>query len=172
MKNRLKYLCGIALAVLLAFTAVFAYQHYTKQDDDNSLSDLEASVKAQLGQLDNKTDEEIQAELDRVVEENMFHIAINGFPVFETGTSEGNLEIENVPNNHYSMDVQIALSDTGELIYESGLIEPNYHIQSDTLSKALEAGEYPCTATFKAYDTDTKQEIGSTGCEITVYVLN
>jgi hypothetical protein len=155
--------------LMLILIALLINQFFLKKDNEDT---LENSVKAQLGQLDGKTEAEIQAELDRVIEEGMFHVSMNCNPVFTDGKSEGNLEIENVPNNRYSMDVQITLKDSGELVYDSGLIEPNYHIQKDTLSKELEAGEYPAIATFLAYDTDTQEEVGSTSCEITMYILN
>jgi hypothetical protein len=107
-----------------------------------------------------------------VVEEGMFHISINTDPVFADGKSEGSLEIENVPGNRYSMVVQITLDDTGELVYDSGLIDPNYHIQRDTLDVELEKGEYPATATFFAYDPDTEEQMGSAAGKITIIVLN
>ena len=133
---------------------------------------MEASVKARLGQLENKSEEEIIAELNRVIEEGMFHVAINARPVFQNGEAEGNLEIENVPNNLYTMRVEIALNDTGEVVYDSGLIEPNYHVQSDSLRTALSAGVYPATATFYAYDPETLEEMGNVGTQITIYVIN
>jgi hypothetical protein len=156
---------------MLIIVALLLVQWFGPKGDDNTADALESSVKAQLGQLDGKTEDEIQAELDRVIEEGMFHISINTTPVFADGASEGNLEIENSPNNHYSTVVQIALEDSGEQIYNSGLIEPNYHIQSDSLSKDLDPGEYEAVATFHAYDTETHEEIGATSCEMLIYVV-
>ncbi|MFR8172430.1 MAG: hypothetical protein ACLU9Q_16605 [Marvinbryantia sp.] len=160
----------IVIIVMLLIIIALLVQHYllTGKPDDH----LEDAVKAKLGQLEGKSEEEIQAELDRVIEEGMFHIAINTNPVFEDGSAEGNLEIENVPNNRYAMLVRIVRSDTGEQIYDSGLIDPNYHIQEDSLSVDLPAGDYPAAATFYAYDMETEEEIGSAGCEITITVLN
>lgn len=158
----------IVLMLMIIIILLLLRQCQREEPDDG----LEASVKAELGQLDGKSEEEIQAELDRVVGEGMFHIAINTSPVFADGAAEGNLEIENVPNNRYSMIVRITLDDTGEMVYDSGLIDPNYHIQRDKLNKELEAGEYPATAAFYAYDPETMQEAGSTACEITLIVLN
>jgi hypothetical protein len=131
----------------------------------------EREVAAKLGQLEGKSESEIQAELDRVVEEGMFHISINTNPVFLDGASEGNLEIENVPNNLYLMRVEITDDATGDLLYSTKYIEPNSHIQKAALDKTLTAGEYPATAKFYAYDPDTLTEIGSTACEIDIYVL-
>lgn len=132
---------------------------------------LARSVKASLGQLEGKSEAEIQAELDRVIGEGMFHISINPDPVFRSGDAEGNLEIENVPNNRYTMRLEIILDD-GTPVYDSGLIDPNYHVQRDNLSEVLAAGEYPATATFYAYDTETLDEMGSVSCRITIHILS
>ncbi len=95
---------------------------------------------AQLGQLEGKSEAEIQEELNRVVEEGTMAISINVNPVFDSGDSEGTLEIQNAPGNKYAQVVSITLDDSGKEIYNSGLIQPNYHIQTDKLSEVLAAG--------------------------------
>ena len=155
------------LIILLMFLIILLLLFQCKGE-----SELEKSVKAQLGQLEGKSETEIQAELDRVVGEGMFHIVINPEPVFHDGKAEGNLEIENVPNNRYAMSVQLLLKDSKEEIYDSGLIYPNYHIQKDSLAKDLDAGTYETMAIFRAYDQETEKEIGSTSCEIIIRILN
>ena len=133
---------------------------------------LARAAGAQLGQLEGKTEEEIQKELNRIVDEGMFNISINTAPTFENGGAEGPLMIENVPGNRYLMQVQITLDDTGELIYETGLIEPNHHIQNAKLDVELGKGEYLATAVFNAYDPETEEYIGSAGAKLTITVLN
>ncbi|WP_101550156.1 MULTISPECIES: hypothetical protein [Anaerotruncus] len=135
-------------------------------------SGLAREAAALAGQLEGKTEEEIQAELNRIVEEGMFNISINTAPTFENGKAEGPLQIENVPGNRYLMQVLITLDDTGELIYETGLIEPNHHIQSAKLDVELEKGEYLATAVFNAYDPETEEYIGSAGAKLTITVLS
>ena len=125
-----------------------------------------------LGQLEGKTAQEIQAEIDRVVSEGMFNISIASAVVFEDGQSEGELKIENVPGNRYLMQVDIARQDTNEIIYSSGILDPNSHIQFDKLSVDLPKGEYPCTATFHALDPETEEEIGVAAANINVLVAN
>jgi hypothetical protein len=161
----------LIIFLMLVIIGLLVYQFVGKKEETPE-DGLASSIKARLGQLEGKSEAEIQAELDRVIEEGMFHISINPSPVFQDGASEGNLEIENVPNNRYSMLVRITLADTGDEVYDSGLIDPNYHIQKDVLSEELAAGEYPAVASFYAYDTETHEEIGSTACEITMHVLN
>lgn len=161
---------AVVILLMLIIIVLLLLQRCTREPEEDNA--LENSIKARLGQLEGKSEEEIQEELNRVIEEGMFHISINTNPVFSDGTAEGNLEIENVPNNRYSMIVQITLNDTGETIYDSGLIDPNYHVQMDVLDRDLEPGEYPATAVFYAYDMDTLEEVGSTACQITIMVLN
>lgn len=157
---------GIAVAIVCALLAALIIYFMVTATPSKS------SRQGSLGQLEGKTAEEIQAELDRVVEEGMFNISISSLVEFADGTSEGDLRIENVPGNHYLMRVFIIRDDNGEQIYETDLIEPNYHIQSDTLDVDLPAGTYPCTAVFYAYDPETEDEIGQAAAQITVHVLD
>lgn len=125
---------------------------------------------AQNGQAPYKTDEEKQAELDRVVEEGMLSISIASVIEFENGTSEGTAYIENVPSNKYVMKVTITLDSNDEVVYESGGIKPDSHIDTIKLTKDLSAGTYPATATFTAYDPETLDEVGQAAAKITIVV--
>jgi hypothetical protein len=169
-KGKMQAVIILLLILIIGALACVVVKIY--KDSHPKTPDYEREITAKLGQLDGKSESEIQAELNRVVEEGMLHISINTTPVFQDGKSEGNLEIENVPNNHYLMRVEIADSNNGDLLYSTKYIEPNSHIQKAALEKELAAGEYPATATFHAYDPNTLTEIGSTACEMTIYVLN
>ena len=155
--------------VILILVGVIAWLLLRPQEQPAGLT---RAADAQLGQLEGKTEEEIQAELNRIVEEGMFNISINTAPTFENGKAEGPLQIENVPGNRYLMQVLITLDDTGELIYQTGLIEPNHHIQSAKLDVELEKGEYLATAVFNAYALETEEYVGSAGAKMTITVLN
>ncbi|MCI9129921.1 MAG: hypothetical protein HFJ65_06415 [Eggerthellaceae bacterium] len=152
-----------AIAVILALlVGLYFFMDSTQYKGD----------AGELGQLDGKTAEEIQAELDRYVEDGMLSINIAAAVRFEDGTSEGELRIENSPANHYLMQVDIARDDTGEVIYSSDAIEPNYHIQYGRLNTDLPAGTYPCTATFYALNMDTREIEGQAGANVTIIVEN
>ena len=127
---------------------------------------------AQTGQAPYKSEEEMQAELDRTVEEGMFNISISSVIQFEDGTSSGTAYIENVPGNRYNMRVTITDDDTGDVLYESGVLAPNQFIEDITLLQDLDAGTYPATATFKAIDSTTYDEIGQAAAKVTISVLN
>ena len=88
--HRTVTICVILL--LLLCVGLFFWHNKNATASDNRLED---SVAAQLGQLEGKSEAEIQEELNRVVEEGTMAISINVNPVFDSGDSEGTLEIEN-----------------------------------------------------------------------------
>lgn len=172
-RNGRKIITIVVVLLLALFAGLFLWNKYGRGPSDGQL--LEDAVRAELGQLENKSNEEKEAELNRVVEEGSMAIAINLRPVFNDGTSEGSLQIENSPANKYGQEVVITLDETGEEIYRSGLLLPNYHIQTDKLAVDLDAGEYPCTATFYGYDLDIGTEpvqVGSAAAKIEITVIS
>ena len=128
-------------------------------------------ANAQDGQAPYKTQEEIQAELDRVVEEGMFNISIASVIEFEDAQAEGTAYIENVPNNRYNMKVAITDDATGDVLYESGVLAPNQYIEKIALAKEVEPGMYSCTALFTALDPVTTEQTGQAAAKITLNVL-
>ena len=164
-----RLIAGIVVLLILLLGGAFIYQHFGGRPSDTVL--LEDSVKAKLGQLEDKTNEEIEAALNEVVAEGSVCISINMNPVFLSGDSEGTLKIENGPMNLYNQRVTITLADTGEEIYQSGLMPVNSHIQQDKLAVELDAGEYNAIAVFHAHDVDTDAEVGTAIAQIRISVL-
>ena len=113
----------------------------------------------------------MQAELDRVVEEGMFNISIAGAIQFDDGASEGTAYIENVPGNRYNMRVRITEDATGDVLYESGVLKPNQFIEKIALTKDLDQGSYPATATFTALDPSSYDEVGQAAAKVVVNVI-
>ena len=126
---------------------------------------------AQTGQAPYKTDEEIQAELDRVVEEGMFNISIASVIQFDNTDSSGTAYIENVPGNRYNMRVAITEDESGETVYESGVLKPNQYIEKIALTHDLEPGMHEATAVFTALDPDTNEETGKAAAKVTLNVI-
>lgn len=155
-KKKHKIIGIIVLIILLLLGAFIGVRYYMNAHSDGSK--LETSIKAELGELDNKTTAEIERELNKTVEKSYINMSINANPQFISGDSEGTLLIENIKENNYAQEIVITINDTGEEIYRSGLLLPGYHIEKDFLSVDLDAGNYECTATFIAYDTEIAEE--------------
>ena len=125
---------------------------------------------ATVGQYEGKSEAEIQAELDKVVQEGMFNISINPDIRMTSGRAEAELRVENISANHHLMSVTLSRDDTGEVLYASGLIEPGYHIQAVPLETVLPGGSYTATALFTAYDLETEQPAGQAAARVRITV--
>jgi len=127
---------------------------------------------AKNGHLSNMTPEQIKEQMQRIADESQFSFKINSRPVFADGSSNGDLRIENPNYNIYPMVVQIYLDETDELIYDSGGILPNQHIDNAKLISALDAGTYNATAVLNAYDPNSKIWQGKAQAALIITVQN
>ena len=168
-KSPLKTVLVIVLAVLLLGGAgVFVWYNYIR--DTGEYERYQFDTSAVEGRIQTMTEEEIQAELNRVVEEGMFNISIASAVVIDSVTKEGEARIENIAANHYHMQVDLTLKDTGEKIYSTKLIKPGFSVDTIKLEKDLAPGIYTVLATFSAITQEEMQLFGQAGAEITLYV--
>jgi len=169
--RRVLVLIIAVILLLLAIAGVGLYL-YAQQAQQTKFERYQFDTDAMAGRIQAMTEEEIQAELDRVVEEGMFNISIASSIVFESPDGPGEARIENVAANHYHMQVDIALDDTGEIIYSSNLIRPGYSIETIRPIRRLEPGIYRATATFSAITQKEMQLFGQAGAQIILYVMD
>lgn len=172
--NKKKIIALIAIIAVLAGAAGGFY--YAKNRVPAEVEDpntgLVWDTNAEEGGLEGQSEEEIQAELNKKVEEGMINISMNTSPVFADGTSEGNLMIVNSSANHYPQIVYIVRNDTNEEIYRSGGIPVGSKIENAPLDVDLPAGTYECTAYFNNADSQTGAFLGTAGAEINITVEN
>jgi len=168
-KGKLQLLIILLLLALLALGAGMYYQ-LTKEEPMDRLA---RDSLALGGMLPGKTPEEISDLLSEKVEEGMVNIGIAAEPVFEQNGKKGRLGIENIAANRYSFRVTLTLDETGETIYESGLIDPGYYIEFVELNKKLQAGDHPATAGIVTYSLDeTEDEIAETRVKLVLHVMD
>ena len=185
-KKAARIIMVVVLSIILLFSGILIFQNISKNKDAAA---LENKIKAEMGIMDGMTAAEIQEMLSTVVEEGQLRIGINMNPIFIDGKSEGDLDIENHPSNHYDMKCVIVCDlnengkiEEGETLYHSGLMPINKdepdpknrgsHISTDTLEVELPAGNYECTAMFTAYDTESGIQVGGANASIKISVLN
>ena len=138
-------------------------------------SKYETDLNALAGFLPGKTEEEIQNELNRIIEEGYFNASINGEMTLANGSLD--VHIENVPANHYDERVEVYLypdpNDTqnAELIYESGIIKIGFYIEDGKAKTSVKPGKYLGKAVFYAIMPDeTQEEIGKTILDVLIEV--
>lgn len=166
-KKRWIVLILLLLAILIGVGAWFLTR--PKMDDTTQYWFDKA---AQGGSLAGKTPQELQGMLDKIMEDGMVNVAVNAVVIFEDGTSEGSLGVENSAENQYYMRVLLTKDDDGTVLYESKGIKPGQYIDKIKLNKALPAGEYACTATEIMTDPDSLEDIGKVNVKVTVLVKN
>ena len=167
---------AIIFLVLLVGAGIFLAVRLLHKPADAALADSKSGIvydsSAVEGGWDNLSPEEIEARLNEKVAEGMINISANTAPIFEDGSSEGNLMLVNESINNYPQKVQIVRNDTGEQIYESNAIPVGSKIERATLDVTLPAGTYECTAYFHNLDPESGAIIGTAGAVITITVKN
>lgn len=164
-KKKKLYIVITILICLIGVTGFIAYVHMSENGD------FKEDNLAQKGLLSNLSEDEIQAMVNQDVEKGYVNIYINKEPVFENGTSKGNVYIQNIPKNSYGFKVSIYLKGEEKSILDTGYIKPGYNVEYQKLNKNLKKGTYPAIAVFTSYQSekDTKP-ISKTNVNITLTV--
>lgn len=159
----------LLLLLIAAGVAVFYFKYVKKGDQPR----IEKEMAAKAGLLPTHSEEELQELLNKTVQEGMVNISINPDPIFQDGKSAGSLNIENIPANHYDLQVDITLEATDEKIYGSGLIEPGHYVDNAKLTKPLKKGDHKAVAVFTAYYPDNEKDIlAKASANIILHVQN
>lgn len=165
-KRRKKRMLQAVFGAVLLLCAAGGVYGGLKAKKPQSQYDIDRNALA--GFLPGKTEEEIQAELNRIIDKGRFNVSINPTPTLEHG--EIDLLIENVPANHYLMQVEVLIPEKDLTVYQSGLIKPGYFIERAETDVKLASGDYNGLAVFHALHTDTQEEIGKTSVTMQIHV--
>lgn len=92
---------------------------------------------------------------------NMQYIHMERQIRFETGDQPGYAGIANEPESKLSCRITLIRDGTGELLYQSKLIDPGYYIDHIQLNTKLRKGYYPCTIVWEFYGSKTDLPVGS-----------
>ena len=167
-------LAGLAalLVLLIIAAAVFLLRSCTDgKTPDPAPGGIVYDPGAVEGGWNEADTDKIVDALNEKVEQGMINISMNTTPIFQNGSSAGNLMIVNESVNNYPQVVEIHRNDTGEVIYKSGAIPVGSKLETAKLSADLDAGTYECTALFYNVDPDSGEYLGCAGAVITVTVL-
>lgn len=124
--------------------------------------------KAEVGTKEYETKEIIETRKKEKVDKSVIAATMEQVISFEDGKSEGELNIENLPENNYEIEVEI-VNNKQEVLYKSERIEPGMIIRKDKLKVELSRGKYLCGAKFKAYDEEGK-EVKQVSAQIEIQV--
>jgi len=103
--------------------------------------------------------------------ENMEYISLERQIYFADAQAKGTARIANDSRSQFHVQVTLVRDATGEVLYESGLLEPGYYIEEIHLNGSLKKGYYPCTAVWNFY-SEHDEYAGETAWKIVVIVKN
>lgn len=179
MNNKRKNLkmCMLVFALVLLI-GIFVQSAKYINVEANSKIDIPTIVNEDFfdknavdGYLENKSKEQIQAQLNEQVEKGTLHINVAGIIIFPDGTKgEGIANIENVHTNLYNMIIDIELDSTGENVYKSGIIKPGQYIEKISLSKDLQPGQYDANVIFSAVSKKDNSKIGQVIAKVKIVI--
>lgn len=161
MKKRVVMIVTVILLILCA--GGYLFWRHTQENP------YAYDAQAKNGIINARSKDEIQRILNQQVKDGMFNVSINSNPILTNGSSEGNLWIENVPNNKCDLKVVIKLKN-GETVFETKRIKPNQNIKNAKLSEHLKKGDYPAIASFTAYDKESDKVIGNADVHLMISV--
>ncbi|WP_373154076.1 hypothetical protein [Clostridium sp. AUH-JLR23] len=115
-----------------------------------------------LGQANRPVDDPVKIASGEMSNPNPENIRLPG--ITEVHATAGNTRVRqlllNVEGNAVNLTYTITLTDTGEEIYQSKVIEPGYGVREFDMNRSFESGEYPITihvasSAMDDYDGDT-----------------
>ena len=133
-----------ACAVLALFGALTLLEKGTQPDAGATVSDYQGMTR-----------DEIQAELDRTVRENMMTISV---AARATVDSNDIVRINAVNDKDNKFSQRFSLIQDGQVVYESGAVEPGQTIES-CHAEGIRAGE--AFIEIQAVDTESRKDHGN-----------
>lgn len=83
-------------------------------------------------------------------------IEIPGYSIIPVAANTTDVEIDlyNPEGNDVYFQISFFLKDSGDLLYESKLIQPGQHLYNITLTQPLAPGDYDITIQYATFSTD------------------
>jgi len=167
-KGKKKYL--LLLLLLLLIPTIWLFKGFIG-DNPIPIPGISWFDDRGVGDLTGKSKEEIKAALNEKVAEGMMNVSMNTNPIFESGTSKGNVRITNIAGNRHPQIVEIYTKDDNTLVI-SGAVGVGENVEEATLLVDLPKGEYECVAYFSPINPETGERLGRAGVNIKITVLN
>lgn len=165
--NKNVIILGIASAIIIILLIVVIVLLLKKDEkpEVNSLGD-----RATLVTKENV--DEVEDNIGKVSADDSYRAIMSVEWTFENGTAKStDAYVENSITNSRTVYFDVNLSSTNELIYSSPYLPLGSKLNDITLTKDLDAGDYPALVTYYLVDDD-HNVITNVTLAITIHVLN
>lgn len=154
----------VAVIVILILVAVIVYILFGKKD--------EPDVQGKATFITEENAQDIIESANQPTEDSAYTATMTNEWTFENGkASAENFYVKNTENNSRTVYFDLALDDTGEVIYSSPYLEVGAEMNAMTLDKDLEAGDYRAIMTYHLVD-DEQEELTTVAVAVVIHILN
>ena len=154
----------IAIATIPVIIGAISFIYVSKKKADMDGASISGYVVGN-GIEPDLTPEEIQALLNKQVDESKIAFSIYSEPVFEG--KKGTIMFANPRYSAHNIDLTVTLD--GKEIIKTAKISPDQYIEEiSLLGKPLEKGKHKASGTIKAYDKETDKVIGEVAVDMTI----
>lgn len=158
---------GIASATIVIFLIVIMILLLKRNDKPEIISLGSHSTLVTKENVD-----EVEDNIEKISADNSYRAIMSVDWTFENGTAKSaDAYVENSITNSRTVNFDVHLSSTNELIYSSPYLPLGSKLNNITLIKDLDAGDYPALVTYYLVDDD-QNVISNVSLAITVHVLN
>ena len=146
---------GILCMLLLMGAGVFAGMHYQEwvdapyNEEQTFTPDLDEAAQDWNGNTPPSANGEEQG----------IKIPCYASIALPAGEKDVKILLLNPEENPCYFIFELVLDETGETLYTSKMVAPGKAIQEETLSRALDAGEYEATIKISTYSLDTNTQM-------------
>ena len=165
-KNKIRKTLDKLLLLLLLLTIGGGVYWYLSIKPTPIVSGIFPSAKAAQKMTPDEMKDYAQKEVDKS------NVTINVHPkvsVQENGTS-ATMWVQNIPINTTGQQAILQDKETGEVLAESGLIEPGEEVREIELTKKLTSGTHNGVILIEFYDLEKKEQIGDTSVNVQINV--
>lgn len=125
------------------------------------LPDVKATQKMTEGQL--------KKYADKVVDQNNVTIQVYPKILISSDGVTGKMWVQNPPVNSTGQEASL-MSENGEVLFDSGLIQPGYQISTIKLTHKLTKGNHSGVIALNFYDLKSKKQVGQTKVDVSITV--
>ena len=171
-QNSRYYLMFVTITCLLAgsfFVGMGIQKMFSNQKTRKEYMESELEWKQELA---GGEEEAVVRDLrNQILAENMKYVSMERQLYFDNEDAAGEARITNDEKSTLSCKATIVRDATGEVVYQSGLIEPGYYVEEIHLNGGLRQGYYPCTVVWSFY-TQNEEYAGETAWKVVVIIEN
>ena len=162
MKKNKKIIIGISLLLITLIGGFFVFKEMNKYKSD--ISNLSGYVLGK-GVAPDLTPEEIQALLQKKVDESKVAFSIYSEPTFKG--KKGTIMFANPRYSAHNLELEVRVDN--KVIIRTQKISPDQYIEEiELMGKALKKGKHNGVASIKAYDRKTDKLVGEVAVDMII----